>query len=423
MKSETVRIRTFFFCLTVLLCRAWERLWNAGIWAEDGKVYLQNALNQGWSSLLEPHTGYYHTLGRLVTLVALYFPLALFPYLIAAFCFILYAWVVSVFSEKTYRTLVPSDAARVFISTGFCLIPGGYEVVGNLCNSHRILAPYVMFLGMRAVQDRISIKQIVMTFISAGTAGEVFVFLPMFVYRAWKRWKIENRISFITPEILICLILLVWFVLDFRARETFPDYVLNLRDVAVATVASFTSSVLLEPVVGFRIMRHLWGFGSPFWILCGVLSFFLFRDMWRSRHSDRVLLYLGSWACFGVLGLTWMVRENTVDLFLGFAQGMPWWDMREGYSLSFAAYLIWGTFFGKISKAAGIAYVLFYFIVSPILKIPALGDTGYWRETASQLEKSIKTGCPKEVLVKFFPQTLDHWWQFTYVSPKECALK
>jgi hypothetical protein len=54
----------------IVFLREPEALLEAQLWAEDGRVFLWGALSAGPASLFEPFAGYFHTIPRIVALVA-----------------------------------------------------------------------------------------------------------------------------------------------------------------------------------------------------------------------------------------------------------------------------------------------------------------------------------------------------------------
>jgi hypothetical protein len=107
------------------------------VWAEDGSVFLADALERSFfSTLFEPHGGYLHVVPRLVAGVA-----AIVPLEFAAVAFdVLSALVVSLLAAFVYLASADTLAARssrLALSTLVALLPAaGSELLSNAANLH-----------------------------------------------------------------------------------------------------------------------------------------------------------------------------------------------------------------------------------------------------------------------------------------------
>jgi hypothetical protein len=357
------------------------------------------------------------------------------PTIITGFCFILYAGIMSMLADRNYRYLIPSDIVRVLVTAGFCLVPGNAEALGNLCNLHRMLAPYLLFLALRPASQGYRLRHVAGLFLAAASAGEAFLYLPLFTFRLWQRFTLSRihipanqsptsgtgSLRAVLPDLAIIVILLGWMVLTFGAREIEPHQIsINPRVLLQGIISTFTSYILLEPTVGYRMSMNL-SHHLPilFWIVSAALTFVLLKDVYRNRYSTRILVYIGGGTLFATQVLTWIARPGSITEFLKYAPGMPWLGMRECYTVAFAGYLLWSFFFSRISRTCAAAFILVYFLLMPSFFVPRYGDVEYWKDVATELDQSIKTGCPHRVEVYFFP--MSPHWGFIYESPKTCA--
>ncbi len=55
------------------MARRPDALFSAQPWAEDGGVFLTQAISNSWGSLLIPYAGYLHTFPRLLAMISLIF--------------------------------------------------------------------------------------------------------------------------------------------------------------------------------------------------------------------------------------------------------------------------------------------------------------------------------------------------------------
>ncbi|NDG86175.1 MAG: hypothetical protein EBX52_14190, partial [Proteobacteria bacterium] len=237
---------SFLLCCTVLVLIGWERLLHPGLWAEDGKIFVPDALTLGWSSVLLPYEGYFHLLTRIFVRVFCYLPLYWLPWLINTFCFVLYAWMASLFSRSEYRGVVASDLDRILISLGICLIPGMYEILGNFCNTHRLLALAMFVMVIKPARIDLSKRDLFGTFVIAGSAGEVVAFVPAFLYRIFHRSREGLSIS---KELGVLGIVCLWTVANIAVRKTnsapmHPEFF----EIARATLAAWIFNFTIQPL-------------------------------------------------------------------------------------------------------------------------------------------------------------------------------
>ena len=57
-------------CMVLLYLRCPTAITYPQLWAEDGNVFYQGAVREGWAAFLVPYNGYYHLLPRLIAAVA-----------------------------------------------------------------------------------------------------------------------------------------------------------------------------------------------------------------------------------------------------------------------------------------------------------------------------------------------------------------
>ena len=107
------------------------------VWAEDGSVFLADALNHSFfSTLFEPHGGYLHVVPRLIAELAAILPLEL-----AAPTFnVVSALIVSLLAAFAYvasGSKLQARSSRLALSMLVALLPAaGSELLGNAANLH-----------------------------------------------------------------------------------------------------------------------------------------------------------------------------------------------------------------------------------------------------------------------------------------------
>ena len=69
-------------CTGILFIRKPDAFLNPQFWAEDGTIFFKSALEDGWSSMLDRYSGYFHFYPRLISCLAVeLFPIAYQPHI------------------------------------------------------------------------------------------------------------------------------------------------------------------------------------------------------------------------------------------------------------------------------------------------------------------------------------------------------
>lgn len=117
------------------------------LWAEDGKVFLQEYLDQG-PGLLNPYDGYLHLLPRfVVALVTPVFGIEAYPLAVTVACSIILG-LVAALTFYCASAITDNAAARLcWASIPVLVAPGALETMANVANLHWYLlwlAPWVL---------------------------------------------------------------------------------------------------------------------------------------------------------------------------------------------------------------------------------------------------------------------------------------
>jgi hypothetical protein len=152
------------------------------IWAEDGRLFLPDALREPIGALNQPYTGYLHLAPRIVAAAAAAFPLehaawalALIPALVVA--------ALSLYVFQASGAILRSLPARVAVASSMVLLPAaGYETANNATN----LRWYLLYAGFWSlVRTRRNGKQ---AGLDAGVAGMCALSDPFTVVLAPLAW-------------------------------------------------------------------------------------------------------------------------------------------------------------------------------------------------------------------------------------------
>jgi hypothetical protein len=107
------------------------------VWAEDGDVFLDDALSSApGATLFEPYAGYLHVLPRILGELVSVFPVEYAAVLLAGTAALVVA-LLSVYVYAAARPLVPSPTARAALAGLFVLLPAaGFETNASVANLH-----------------------------------------------------------------------------------------------------------------------------------------------------------------------------------------------------------------------------------------------------------------------------------------------
>ncbi|MBD7995406.1 hypothetical protein H9639_08870 [Arthrobacter sp. Sa2CUA1] len=154
------------------------------VWAEDGRVFLQEYLEQG-PGLLAPYDGYLHFLPRLiVAFVAAVFGLEAYAVALTAACSV----VIGLIAALTYyctSALTSNVTARLaWASIPVLVAPGALETMGNAANLHWYLL-WLMPWVLLKHPDTFAQKLVLAAAALAGALSEIqsVLFLPLLLWR------------------------------------------------------------------------------------------------------------------------------------------------------------------------------------------------------------------------------------------------
>ena len=128
----------FTVAFLIVCSRRPDAILNAQFYAEDGRGWYLDAYNHGLHSLLMPWSGYLQTLSRMVTLIALLFPLSLAPLVMNLCAIVVQILPVNIFLSSRFSG-IPLKT-RLLGSLLYLALPNAAEVHANITNGHWHLA-------------------------------------------------------------------------------------------------------------------------------------------------------------------------------------------------------------------------------------------------------------------------------------------
>lgn len=155
------------------------------IWAEDGKVFLSQALNDpGLSTFFRGYAGYYQLLPRILGAIVAGLPVEWAAAAMSALASFITA-LVAAYVFRASAAHVGSLAGRALLAATVVLLPvAGYEMALNLSNLHWYLH-YAAFWALIWVprQGRWLLAGAVACFLAAATDALAAIFLPLAALR------------------------------------------------------------------------------------------------------------------------------------------------------------------------------------------------------------------------------------------------
>ncbi|PRY32028.1 hypothetical protein CLV70_102239 [Pseudosporangium ferrugineum] len=159
------------------------------VWAEDGSVFLADALREGpFAALLNSYAGYFHAVPRLLAALASALPLSAASAVLAvsaALCTGLLALLVYVASAAHLR----SRLSRVLVSAGLVVVPVAQdEVLNSVANFHWYGLYALFWVLLWSPRGRAGRVVAVATVLLVATSDIlVAAFVPLALFRAVRR--------------------------------------------------------------------------------------------------------------------------------------------------------------------------------------------------------------------------------------------
>jgi hypothetical protein len=169
------------------------------LWAEDGRIFLMQALESGgFDVLLEPYNGYLSIVPRLIGALAAVAPLE-YAALIMAGASALIVGMVTLFVFQTSAALYDSLGSRIALAASVVLLPLGGEILANAANLHWYLMLAAFFALAFESGRRVEIAAAVAILLAATLSDPltaVLAPLAFFPQRKWTRGRLIKVVAF-----------------------------------------------------------------------------------------------------------------------------------------------------------------------------------------------------------------------------------
>lgn len=111
-----------------ILSRSISAVLHPYFWAESGAIFYSDAWNHGLSSLLQPYAGYPVLLPRVLSAVAVHFPLRFGPAIFLVFSLIVQIVPITILVSKRFAEIIKPLWIRIGLATIYVTLPNSSEV-------------------------------------------------------------------------------------------------------------------------------------------------------------------------------------------------------------------------------------------------------------------------------------------------------
>jgi hypothetical protein len=265
----------FLGTLILLASRRPDAVFNAQFYAEDGRVFFEDAYNLGWrTALFHPYGGYFHAVPRLASALALLVPLSFAPLVLNLIALGLQALPVSLLLSQ--RSLGwGSFRARLLMAGLYLALPNCGEASANITNAQCSLALIALLLLVASppasAWRRCAEGLLLLLF---GLSGPYCILLfPIAVVAAWPRSgstdsnsKRSDSWRWVQLAILTVTGMVEGWSLLFLDREGRMHYALGASWAGLARILG--GQIYLGALLGPNGLGVMQGFGALFALVC-----------------------------------------------------------------------------------------------------------------------------------------------------------
>jgi hypothetical protein len=161
-KKSLIKGRFFLIWLlgcVIIISRRSGILFDAQLWAEDGFIFLDEAILHGWQSIVIPYAGYIHVVPRIITYLSLQLSEILgqgivwVPTIMNA-CTIALSSLCAVYICSSKFHWIGGIYFRMLLSFFILVFPEAYEIFGNVTNIQWWLGILEFFLLWNVLQSK-----------------------------------------------------------------------------------------------------------------------------------------------------------------------------------------------------------------------------------------------------------------------------
>jgi len=395
----------FIFACLMVIARRPGSILQAQFYAEDGRVFFQDAYNYGWwSALLRPYGGYFHAVPRLGASLALLVPLARAPLVLN---------VIAIVGQALPITLLVSGRSaewgnlryRCLLAAIYLALPNLSELGTNITNVQCFLA-LSAFLLLMASKPQTAVGQIfdLLFLLLFGLSGPYCILLlPIVILHSWKhrdRWRrMQAAVLAITSLIEGWGIL----ILDRSGR---PHFALGADPVWLIRILG--GQVYLGVLIGTNELGSIPGLRMFLFLAFVAVCCTALVVICAAKASEQMRLFL----LFSLL----VLAASLISPMLPERSGYSVWQSMAGAwgshywffpNLAFAWTILWCFHFRSVILRIVAGYLLFFMAIAMVRnwREPALKEM-HFPDYARQFEAAPPG---KEVHIPINPENWTIW--------------
>ncbi len=374
-------------------------------------------------TIFEFYSGYLHLIPRMIALPLSYLTPNIIPLSVASVIVILTSIAITsicfcMITSPKFKHIFPDIQLRRLALIALCFTPGLFEVLGNLANLHWVCSFFLLLLGIREENAKLSKSEIFFSFLCVFTSGESIALFPIFLIRALQKNKIE-------PNRLSCdLLILIFIIFAGIANCTSSISTEGLRTLPSLSeiLSSFTLGIgnwiFLVPIFSFKLTSNIgkyvpYFFSLFFLFILSTSTFKLIKNKIHRMSFFLLLVYILS-----ILSLMILVRGNGAVTFFAKKSIYPWPDVgRYAFILGPSGILFWSIFLAneqrKIKNTRLLTSFLCLYCIHGLFNdfwIHRYDETEInWQQLDSEISKQMTSNPLKKVYIPCAPAGWGFW--------------
>lgn len=197
---------TWIIIFFVNYLRASELFEYPSFWAEDGPYFFKDSIELGFKSIYTPIVGHYHTIPRILSYIATFFPIDSIPLFYIVTAGIISSACCAYFVKDGFSWLIKNKWVRFVLAILISLLPGSEEIFFAYCTMNYILFIWItMYLIENYNGSSTQIKRREILFSTVWfSAGQGILFLPLIVFQIYRKnyVRVVSLITLILSVIL-----------------------------------------------------------------------------------------------------------------------------------------------------------------------------------------------------------------------------
>ncbi len=279
--------------LTVIIFfRRPDALLNAQPWAEDGAIFLQQAIYSSIGSIFIPYAGYYHTIPRVVALIAVQFGLANAPLIMNICALLISVFCISYIFRPQFRILIPNDSHRFFLAVLIACLPI-VEIYLNITNIQWFLIVFLTLWSTNVVfnpkapsMTLYNIFEMLFVIISFLSCPLSIILSPGLLFGIILKIQSSKTNFNLLLHIVPIVSLLGYFIACSLTNKSSALYIPSI----FSSINMITSQIFIR---FFYYNVHYFNYSITFLIACSVTALITYAVVNRHQYSiDGWLIFL-----------------------------------------------------------------------------------------------------------------------------------